>query len=117
MTEGGLNASHRGGLIRRLAVYATSLACAAWILAAFGCGDPVGKYTDSSGTIVLELKPGGSATFSFAGVASQCSWAVDGTKLNVDCKGDIGKITFNVGDGGYLWGPPPSDSPLRKVRD
>lgn len=115
LNERGLNARRNRGLIRKVAAYAASLTCVAWLAIALGCGDPVGKYTDSSGTIVLELKPGGAATLSFAGIASQCAWAVDGSKLNLDCKGDAGKIAFTFHDDGYLWPPPPSDFPLRKV--
>lgn len=115
VTEAGLNVRHSGGSFRKLAMCAASLVCVAWFATALGCGDPVGKYTDSSGTIVLELKPGGAATLSFAGIASQCAWAVDGSKLNLDCKGDAGKIAFSFHDDGYLWPPPPSDFPLRKV--
>lgn len=86
------------------------------LFAALGCSDPTGKYSDASGVIVLELKTGGSATLSFAGVATACTWAADGPRVKLDCKGDAGKIALTVHDDGSLWGPPNSEFPLRRVR-
>jgi hypothetical protein len=69
------------------------------------CGSKVqGTYSDVTGGVMLELKSGGQATFTFAGEATPCTYKVDGNQLTLDCKGD--QTVFTIHDDGSLTGPP-----------
>jgi hypothetical protein len=93
-------------------VLVLTVACLA-VLA--GCGGVAGTYTDPSGSMVLELKSGGAATFSFMGQTAQCTYATSGNQVTVDCKGEAGKTVFTVQSDGSLAGPPGSlFPPLKK---
>ncbi len=83
-----------------------------------GCGSGVsGTYTDPHGAITLDIKSGGTATITFMGETAQCTYTVDGKKLALNCKGDAGKMTFNIQDDGSLTGPPGTFMPpLRKKK-
>ncbi len=82
-----------------------------------GCGSGVqGTYSDANGAMTLELKSRGSATFSFMGQTTQCTYTAQGGQLAVDCKGDAGKTVFTIHDDGSLTGPPGSFFPPLKKK-
>lgn len=67
------------------------------------CMNPLlGKYYDESGGIVLDLKSGGNATFTFAGQPDSCTYTVQGTQLSLGCKGDAGNLGFTIDKDGSL---------------
>lgn len=81
------------------------------------CGSKMeGTYADPSGAFVLVLKSGGNATFSFAGDTASCTYAVNGDKLSLDCKGDAGKMVFTVQSDGALAPPQGFIQPLHKTK-
>jgi hypothetical protein len=86
------------------------------VLSWASCGSKVaGTYSDTNGGIMLELKSGGQATFTFAGEVTPCTYKVDGNKLMLECKGD--KKVFTIHDDGSLTGPPGSFmGALRKTK-
>jgi hypothetical protein len=94
----------------------TALLCLSCGLA--GCGSRMeGTYTDPMGAFVLVLKSGGNATLSFAGDTAACTYAVNGDKLTLDCKGTVGKAVFTIQSDGAL--APPEGSfiqPLHKTK-
>ena len=92
------------------------LACAALVTG--GCSSGMkGTYSDAGGGMVLDLKSGGKATFTFQGDAADCTYDTNEKKLTVDCKGPAGKTVFNIHDDGSLTGPPGSFIPaLRKSK-
>ena len=93
-----------------------SLACAALLTG--GCSTGMkGTYSDAGGGVVLDLRSGGKATFTFQGDAADCTYDTNDKKLTVDCKGPAGKSVFNIHDDGSLTGPPGSFIPaLRKSK-
>lgn len=78
---------------------------------------PTGTYTDAMGSVILELRSGGSANFTFMGEVADCTDSTSGKQLTLNCKGDAGTIVFNIHDDGSLTGPPGSFMPpLRKEK-
>lgn len=67
------------------------------------CMNPLlGKYYDESGGIILDLKSGGDATFTFAGQPNTCTYTVKGAQLNLACKGEASSMGFTVDKDGSL---------------
>jgi hypothetical protein len=86
------------------------------IVFAAGCGGGVtGTYSDSTGSMVLVLKSGGSATMTFAGQSGDCTYATSGSTLTLTCPGQAGAVNFTVADG-TLTGPPDSFFPPLKKK-
>ena len=79
---------------------------------------PTGTYTDTSGSVIMELKGGGSANFTFMGQVQDCSYTTSSQQLTLTCKGDsTGPTVFTIHDDGTLTGPPGSFMPpLRKEK-
>ncbi len=76
-----------------------------------------GTYTDANGAVILELRSGGSANFTFMGDVQDCSYESSGKQLTLSCKGEAGKTVFNIHDDGSLTGPQGSFMPpLRKQK-
>jgi hypothetical protein len=89
----------RSCLIRK-AIIAAALA-----LPVVSCGPRVqGTYSDRSGAIMLELKSGNKATFTFAGDSANCTYNVESAKIELTCQGQ--KTEFIIHDDGSLTGPP-----------
>ena len=82
------------------------------------CGSGVkGTYSDPQGAFVLDLKSGGSASFTFAGDTAPCTYKVDGNNLTLNCQGQAGTVVLTIHDDGSLTGPPGSFMPaLRKTK-
>jgi len=95
-------------------IIVAGLACLSLVFAS--CGSSVaGTYSDTNGAFILELRSGGKAAFTFMGETASCTYAVDGTKLDLNCEGDAGKTVFTIHDDGSLTGPPGTFIPaLRK---
>ena len=70
--------------------------------AASGAAGIEGTYSDDPGSLMLELKPGGKATFTDNGNIQACTYAVSGKQVTVDCSGDSGKSDFAIHDDGSL---------------
>ena len=98
---------------KSMIVFAGSL-----VLLFSGCNSgPRGTYTDANGAVILELRSGGSANFTFMGDVQDCTYESSGTQLTLTCKGEAGRTVFNIHDDGSLTGPPGSFMPpLRKQK-
>ena len=96
-----------------------SLASAAIALLICGCNSgPTGTYTDANGAVILELRSGGKANFTFIGDVEECSYKSSDRQLTLTCKGSpVPSTVFNIHDDGSLTGPPGSFMPpLRKEK-
>ena len=67
-----------------------------------------GTYADSTHSMVLEIQSGSKAVFTALGTVSDCTYVKSGTKLTLNCPGDIGTVDLVVHDNGSLTGPPNS---------
>lgn len=84
-----------------------------------GCNSgPRGTYTDANGAVILELRSGGKASFTFMGDVEDCSYNSSDRQLTLTCKRSPAPVTvFNIHDDGSLTGPPGSFMPpLRKEK-
>jgi hypothetical protein len=89
------------------------------LLALMGCGKSMaGTYSDANGAVILELRSGGSANFTWMGDVEDCSYKSNGRQLTLTCKGSPAPTTvFNIHDDGSLTGPPGTFMPpLRKQK-
>lgn len=96
-----------------------SVVSASVIVLAGGCNSgPKGTYTDANGAVILELRSGGKANFTFMGDVEDCTYESSGKKLTLTCKGSPAPVTvFNIHDDGSLTGPPGTFMPpLRKEK-
>jgi hypothetical protein len=71
-----------------------------------------GTYADNAGSMLLELKAGNAANFTFMGDVESCTYAVNGMTLTVTCTGPAGATDFTIHDDGSLSGPPGSFIPI-----
>ena len=96
----------------------TSIVAGALILLIPGCNSgPKGVYSDANGAVILELRSGGKANFTFMGDVQDCSYKSSSNQLTLTCKGDASTTVFAVHDDGSLTGPPGSFMPpLRKQK-
>jgi hypothetical protein len=95
-------------LIRYICIFVV-MAASIGATACLSCMDPLrGTYTDQTGGLVLDLKGGGNATFTFAGQPAACNYSKQGNRLTVKCNGDAGTTTFTIDKDGRLLPPPGS---------
>ena len=90
-----------------------------FVLMISGCDTgPRGTYTDANGAVILELRSGGKASFTFMGDVEDCSYKSSDKQLTLTCKGSPAPVTvFNIHDDGSLTGPPGTFMPpLRKEK-
>jgi hypothetical protein len=74
-----------------------------------------GTYTDSSGTMKIELKSGGQATFAALNDTTACTYKTDGKQLTVSCENQT--LSFTIQDEGTLMPPVGSQiGPLKKTK-
>jgi hypothetical protein len=68
--------------------------------------------------VILELRSGGKASFTFMGDVEDCSFKSSDRQLTLTCKGSPAPVTaFNIHDDGSLTGPPGTFMPpLRKEK-
>jgi hypothetical protein len=77
-----------------------------------GCSSgPTGSYTDAAGAVILELRSGGDARFTFSGSVAECQYTSDKASLALTCKGDVKPVVFTIHDDGSLTGPAESFMP------
>lgn len=76
-----------------------------------GSSGMAGTYTDPAGSVLLELKSGGKANFTFMGDVEDCSYTTSRPHLNLNCKGDLGNVVLTIHNDGSLTGPPGSFMP------
>ena len=83
-----------------------------------GCNSgPRGVYSDAMGSVILELRSGGKANFTWMGDVEDCSYDTAEKQLTLKCKGNLGTVAFAIHDDGSLTGPPGSFMPpLRKQK-
>jgi hypothetical protein len=86
------------------------------VFSAAGCGGVQGTYSDPTGSMVLALKSGGNATFTFAGQTGNCTYTSSGSTVAVTCPDQPGAINFTLGSDGTLTGPPDSFFPPLKKK-
>ena len=77
---------------------------------------PTGTYSDEMGSVVLELKSGEKANFTYMGDVENCTHTSSGNKLTLNCKGDAGSTVFTIHDDGSLTGPAGSFMPTLRKR-
>jgi len=75
----------------------------------------VGKYTDATSGVSLELKSGGKATIAMFGTSQNCTYTATYEKINLDCGKDLGKVAFKINSDGSL-SPENQDFPMRLVK-
>jgi hypothetical protein len=84
--------------LKRAAILAVVL-CA--FLVAGGCGPRVeGTYTSNSGTMILELRSGGKASFTMMGETNDCTYTVSGKNIHLTCGKN--ETDFRIMDDGSL---------------
>lgn len=76
-----------------------------------GSGGMKGTYTDPNGAVLLELKSGGKANFTFMGDVEDCTYKTSQPHLNLNCNGSLGNVVMTIHDDGSLTGPPGSFMP------
>jgi hypothetical protein len=83
-----------------------------------GCkSNMTGTYSDTMGSVILELRSGGKANFTFMGDVQDCTYDADGKQLTLSCKGEANPTIFSIHDDGSLTGPPGTFIlPLRKQK-
>jgi hypothetical protein len=80
-----------------------SVAAGTVVLLLLGCNSGLrGTYTDANGAVILELRSGGKANFTFMGDVQDCTYETSGKQLTLTCKGAGGKTVFSVHDDGSL---------------
>lgn len=95
-----------------------SAAFCALLAVSAGCSSgPRGTYSDTPGSVVLDLKSGGKANFTYMGDVADCTYTTSGKQLTLNCKGEAGTTVFTIHDNDTLTGPPGSFIPaLRKQK-
>ena len=89
---------------RRTGPLLSALTFAGMTLVIAGCSGVTGEYADQTGSAVLNLKDGGEATFAMSGNQAACTYKVDGTTLNLDCKAAGGPMTMTINKDGTITG-------------
>ncbi|MEY2606819.1 MAG: hypothetical protein QOH31_4652 [Verrucomicrobiota bacterium] len=93
-------------IIRRIALFTTLALIVPAIVSCSSKSKIEGTYSQSgSGTVALDLKSGGKATFTMMGDDYPCIYKVNGDKVSVDCSPKGEKIDFTIHDDGSLTGP------------
>lgn len=101
---------------RRTAILSAGFS--ALLVAIAGCTSSLsGTYTDANGAVILELRSGGNARFTFTGDVEDCTYTSTKTNVMLTCKGDAKPTVFTIHDDGSLTGPAETFMPpLRKVK-
>ena len=78
------------------------------LLAGAACaGDKLaGTYQNENGSVVLDIKSGGTGSLTIAGDTKPCTYTSDQQTLKVTCDQD--EVDFTVHEDGSLSGPPDS---------
>jgi hypothetical protein len=58
-------------------IFIAAMVCPSLVLTSCG-SSAAGTYSDTSGAVVLELRSGGKAQFTFMGETAACTYGVDG---------------------------------------
>ena len=83
---------------RRTAVFSVVFCT---LLVVFGCGPSIkGTYSSTSGTMTLELRSGGKASFTMMGETQECTYTVSGKNIHLTCGKN--ETDFNIMDDGSL---------------
>lgn len=85
------------------------------VLVLTACGSNVqGTYSDSTGSIRLQLQSGGKALFQAMGGEQECTYSATGNKLHLRCGSD--KTDFEIHEDGLLTNDSPLFPALRKTK-
>ena len=76
------------------------------LAAACGGDKLAGTYSNDNGSIVIDIKSGGTGSLTVAGETKPCTYTSDRTTLKLTCDGD--ETDFTIHDDGSLTGPPDS---------
>ncbi|HEY7993389.1 MAG TPA: hypothetical protein VID24_04230 [Candidatus Eremiobacteraceae bacterium] len=78
------------------------------LLAGAACGGDklAGTYQNENGSVVLDIKSGGTGSLTIAGDTKPCTYTSDSQTLKVTC--DQNEVDFTIHDDGSLSGPPDS---------
>lgn len=94
-----------------------SLVSAASLVLASCKSSLVGTYTSPNDPVMLELRSGGKAAFTFMGQEASCTYKSSGSQLTLNCPGTMGTMLWTIHDDGSLTGPPGTFvPPLRKTK-
>jgi hypothetical protein len=66
----------------------------------------VGTYTSPNDPVMLELRSGGKAVFTFMGNTADCTYKSSSSQLTLNCPGTMGTMLWTIHDDGSLTGPP-----------
>lgn len=104
--------------MNRLRKLAVAIAAAILLSLLGACTSGVkGTYSDANGSVLVELKSGDKANFTFAGDVQDCTYSTSGKQITLKCPGPAGTTVFNIHDDGSLTGPAGSFIPvLRKQK-
>ena len=70
-------------------------------LVVIACGSKVkGTYSSNSGTMLLELRSGGKASFQMMGETEDCAYTVSGKKIHLACGKN--SLDFTINDDGSI---------------
>jgi len=78
------------------------------LLATSACSgsNVTGTYTNANGSIVVDLKSGGTGSLTIAGESKPCTYTVDNAQVKLECDSD--ETVFDIHEDGSLTGPPDS---------
>jgi hypothetical protein len=65
-----------------------------------------GTYSNENGSIVVDLKSGGTGSLTIGGETKPCTYSVDNAQVKLECDSD--ETVFDIHDDGSLTGPPDS---------
>jgi len=93
-------------IIPRIALIAILVLIVSAIVSCSSKSKIEGTYSQSgSGTVALDIKSGGKATFTMMGDDYACTYKVNGDKVSLDCSPKGEKVDFTIHDDGSLTGP------------
>lgn len=76
------------------------------LLAACGGNKLAGTYSNEGGSVVVDIKSGGTGSMTIDGDTRQCTYTSDQSTLKLTCGDD--EVDFTIHDDGSLTGPPDS---------
>ena len=88
----------RSSLRREIALWLA--VCTAAVVLACGRSKVEGTYSSTSGTMILELRSGGKASFTMMGETNDCTYTVKGKNIHLTCGNN--ETDFHIMDDGSL---------------
>jgi hypothetical protein len=85
--------------LRRRVVF-SAVVCVVLAIVACGGSGIKGTYSSTSGTMLLELRSGGKASFTMMGETQDCTYTVSGKNIHLTCGKN--ETDFRIMDDGSL---------------